>query len=122
MYTYIYNSSDGDYNKRFCKGKDTKGTLLEIEDKDDLYYDMTVNSYGEVIDLKISNDDFGLSLSDPNGLSKKDIKSDKISEPFDIHCDGTSTEPEESLVCIITKEKRYCNVFGFNYERSVENA
>ncbi len=121
--TYIYNSSNGDYTKRFCKGKDATTKELEIEDKSDFYYDITVNNYGEVLSMKIANKNFGINVSSEDGLSKKEISKDKVSDSFNIYCNGEVEEPpQESLTCIITKTNRSCRIYSFNYKRTGENA
>lgn len=122
--TYIYNTSEGDYTKRFCRGKNTTTKLIDVEEKEGLYYDITVNSYGEVTSLKVSDDTFGLTVSNSNGIKKKSIKQSDVGDSFDINCNGGVTPPDptpESLSCIITNSKRYCNVFGFTYSKSVQN-
>ena len=78
--TYIYNTSEGDYTKRFCRGKDTTTKLIDVEEKEGLYYDITVNSYGEVTSLKVSDDTFGLTVSNSNGIKKKSIKQSDVGD------------------------------------------
>lgn len=117
--TYVYNSSEGDYTKRFCRGKDTSTKLINVEEKEGLYYDITVNSYGEVVSLKVANDTYGISVSNSNGIKKKSIKQSDVGDSFDINCNGGVTPPDESLSCIITNSKRYCNVFGFSYSQNL---
>ena len=122
--TYIYNTSEGDYTKRFCRGKDTTTKLIDVEEKEGLYYDVTVNSFGEVTSLKVSDDTFGISLSNANGIKKKSIKQSDVVDAFEINCNGGVTPPDpgpEALSCIITNSKRYCNVFGFTYSKSTKN-
>jgi len=116
--TYIFRSSQGDHTKRFCVGKDTALNKMDIEDTDRLYYDITVNSYGEVISLKVSDDKFGINLSNNNGIKKKNIKVNEITDAFDINCNGGNPNPPMSLTCIITNSKRECLLFGFNYNKT----
>lgn len=115
--TYVYRSSQGDYTKRFCVGKDSATNKIELEEKEGLYYDVTVNSLGEIISLKVSDGTFGISLSNSSGIKKKQIKADAIGDAFDINCNGgTSVNPgPEHLACIITDSNRSCNVFNFSY-------
>lgn len=115
--TYVYRSSQGDYTKRFCVGKDTTTNNIELEEKEGLYYDVTVNSYGEILSLKVSNDTYGINLSNANGIKKKSIKSDAIGDAFDINCSGgSSIDPgPDKLACIITDSNRSCRVFNFSY-------
>jgi prepilin-type N-terminal cleavage/methylation domain-containing protein len=119
--TYIFRSSQGDYTKRFCVGQDSTLNKMDIEDTDRLYYDITVNSYGEVISLKVSDGTFGISMANSNGIKKKNVKTANITDAFTINCNGGSTNPNppESLSCIITNSKRECNIFNFSY--NVEN-
>ncbi len=84
--TYIYRSSNGDYNKRFCKGLDTTTNSLELENEDNLYYDITVDAYGEVLNLKIASDAYGINLSSDSGVKKKEIKNSNIIDYFEINC------------------------------------
>lgn len=114
--TYIFRSSQGDHTKRFCVGKDTALNKMDVEDTDRLYYDITVNSYGEVISLKVSDDKFGIDLSNSSGIKKKNIKTDAVTDAFDINCNGGN--PPMSLTCIITNSKRECLLFSFNYNKS----
>lgn len=86
--TYIYRSSKGDYNKRFCVGKDTTTSELDVEEKEDLYYDITVNAYGSVLSLKVSNGTYGIDISDSGGIKKKNIKASDITDGFDINCNN----------------------------------
>lgn len=113
--TYILRSSQGDRTKRFCVGKDTVLNKMDIEDNNRLYYDITVNSYGEVISLKVSDNKFGINLSDVNGIKKKNIKLDNITNAFDINCNGGN--PPTALTCIITDSKRECLLFSFSYNK-----
>lgn len=119
--TYIFNTSEGDYTKRFCRGKDTTTKLIDVEEKEGLYYDVTVNAYGEVTSLKVSDETFGLSVSNSSGIKKKSIKQSDVGDSFDINCNGGVTPPDPgptALTCIITNSKRSCNVFGFSYSNS----
>ena len=75
-------TSEGDYTKRFCRGKDTTTKLIDVEEKEGLYYDITVNSYGEVTSLKVSDDTFGLTVSNSNGIKKKSIKQSDVGDSF----------------------------------------
>lgn len=84
--TYVYRSSNGDYNKRFCVGKDSILNMLELEEKENLYYDILVNSYGEILEFKVSNEEFGINLSKNDGIKKKSIKQESISDSFEINC------------------------------------
>lgn len=115
--TYVYRSSQGDYTKRFCVGKDNTTNKIELEEKEGFYYDVTVNSYGEILSLKVSNDTYGINLSNPSGVKKKSVKSDAIGDAFDINCSGgSSVDPgPETLACIITDTNRSCRVFNFSY-------
>lgn len=116
--TYIYRSSEGDYTKRFCVGKDANLNKLDIEDTERLYYDITVNSYGEVISLKVSDGTFGINMTNSNGIKKKNVKNAHITDAFDINCNGGSSvnpNPPTSLSCIITNSIRSCNIFDFSY-------
>lgn len=110
--TYITRTSEGDYRKRFCKGKDSTINTLNVNEKDNLYYDILVNKDGEVISLKVSDDNFGITLEEP--IQKKQIEKANINESFDINCD----EPSDpmSTVCIITNTNRRCRLFNINYE------
>lgn len=121
--TYIYNTSEGDYTKRFCRGKDTTTKLLDVEEKDGLYYDISVNSYGEVVSLKVSDETFGISVSNQSGIKKKSIKQSDVGDAFDRNCNGgvTPDPGPESLTCVITNSKRSCNVFGFSYLKNTKN-
>ena len=114
--TYVYRSSQGDYTKRFCVGKDTTTNSIELEEKVGLYYDVTVNSFGEILSLKVSDGPFGINISNSNGIKKKSITGDSIQEAFDINCNGGVTPPTpEQLSCIITDSNRTCHLFNFNY-------
>lgn len=122
--TYIYNTSEGDYTKRFCRGKDTSTKLIDIEEKEGLYYDVTVNSFGEVISLKVANENYGISVSNSSGIKKKSIKQSDVGDSFEINCNGGVTPPDpgpEALLCIITNSKRSCNIFGFSYSKDAKN-
>lgn len=114
--TYIYRSSQGDYNKRFCLGKDAATNKIDIEEKEDLYYDITVNAYGQVTSLKVSDGTFGINLSNAGGIKKKSIKTDQIIDAFDINCNGGNPNPPTALTCIITDTNRECNIFDFSYD------
>lgn len=122
--TYIYRSSQGDHTKRFCVDKNGESNSIDLESKDNLYYDITLNQYGEVLDMKVSNESFGIRLSDENGIKKSSIKNAKITDAFNINCDGSVTPPSPStdLICIITNTNRGCNVFNFSYNLQNENA
>lgn len=115
--TYVYRSSNGDYSKRYCVGKDATLNKLELEDKENLYYDITVNSYGEILSFKVSNDVYGINLTNANGIKKKDINNDRITDPFDINCNGSAIipDPDDKIICTITETKRYCDLFDFSY-------
>ncbi len=118
--TYIYRSSEGDHTKRFCLGKDTTLNKIEIEEKEDLYYDITVNQYGEILSLKVTDGIYGIDMTNQNGIKKKNIKLDNITDSFDLNCNGgTPIEPPEGLSCIITNTNRECRIFNFSY--NVEN-
>lgn len=84
--TYIYRSSNGEYNKRFCKGIDQSTNLLDLENQDELYYDITVDAYGEVLKIKIAKDGYGLNINNDNGVNKKDINEKNIIDYFEIRC------------------------------------
>lgn len=116
--TYVYRSSQGDYSKRFCVGKDTTTNTVDLEEKDNFYYDITVNSLGEILSLKVSNDTYGITLDSASGIKKKNIVSNNVGEAFDINCNGgVSVDPgDDSLVCIITDSIRTCNIFNFSYQ------
>ncbi len=120
--TYIYRSSEGDYNKNFCVGKETKSNPMDIEEQEDFYYDVTVDAKGNVISLKASNERYGFTLVNSSGIKKNTIKISDITNPIDITCNGSSQLPEESLTCIITNSKRECNIFNFSYKREEEKA
>lgn len=85
--TYIYRSSNGDYKKRFCKGIDNVTNSLDLENQDNLYYDITVNAYGEVLSMKIAKDGYALNLNNDNGLQKSDIIEENIINSFEIKCE-----------------------------------
>jgi len=84
--TYISNRSTGDFDKRFCVGKDTTLKKIDVTEKDNIYYDITVNNEGKVISLKVSNELYGISLNNTEGIKKKDITTDVITESFEINC------------------------------------
>ena len=119
--SYLFNSSEGDYTKRFCKGKDTTTKLIDVDEKENFYYDITVNSFGEVISMKVSDDSYGINISG-NPLKKKNIKIDSVTKNFDIYCNGAPEVPEDSLTCIITNDKRSCSIYTFNYARKGASA
>lgn len=115
--TYIYRSSQGDYSKRFCLGKDAATNKIDIEEKEGLYYDITVNSYGQVTSLKVSDGTFGINLNNGGVIKKKHIKTDAIENAFDINCNGgVNPNPPTALTCIITNSNRECNIFDFSYD------
>jgi len=120
--TYIYRSSTGDHTKRFCSGNGGATNELDIEDNGDIFYDITVNSYGEVISMKVANSSFGLDLSDYNGIKKKNIKSDNVINSFNIDCGEVDPNPPVStLTCIITDDVRECTIFNFTYNVQTSN-
>lgn len=125
--TYIYNTSEGDYTNRFCRGKDTSTKLIDVEEKEGLYYDVTVNLFGEVTSLKVANENFSIEVSNSNGIKKKSIKQSDIKDASDtseITCNDGLVTPDpgpEALLCIITNSKRSCNIFGFSYSKDAKN-
>lgn len=84
--TYILNTSEGDFTKRFCVGNDTTTKELNVDEKENFYYDVLLNNKGEVIYLKVSNENYGFFLNDENGIKKKNIKTSNITENFIINC------------------------------------
>lgn len=86
--SYISNSSEGDFTKRFCVGKDTTLKTINITEKDNLYYDITVDKEGKVISLKVSNESNGIVINNNNGIKKKDITNEIITESFEINCNN----------------------------------
>lgn len=84
--TYITRSELGDTSKRFCAGINNDNNTLDINNKSKLYYDILVDEYGTVIDMKISNETYGMSLSNTNGIKKKDITIEKITDKIEINC------------------------------------
>ncbi len=121
--TYIYRSSEGDYTKTFCVGKDGNKNPMDVEEKENFYYNVTVDEYGNVLSLQVSNDKYGINLSDASGLKKKDVKLSKVGDPMEVTCGAGAVLPEDDkLVCIITDTKRECRLFDFSYEVPNEKA
>lgn len=80
--TYISRSSDGDYRTKFCKS-DSNMNLLDMSDKQDIYYNIDVNTDGEVIRMEIMNKKYYIIVENINGIKKNDIKIDDIVDSKD---------------------------------------
>ncbi len=80
--TYISRSSDGDYRTKFCKS-DSNTNLLDMSDKQDIYYNIDVNTDGEVIRMEIMNKKYYIIVENINGIKKSDIKIDDIVDSKD---------------------------------------
>ena len=113
--TYISRVTEEDYSKRFCVGQDKTTNPLEIAEKKNLWYDVLVNSDGEVIGIKVMNNKFNITLSNEVGINKKNIKIDAIRENTSSDYLYCEVAPVSSLYCIIDDNIRKCYIWPFDY-------
>lgn len=113
--TYMYNVSEGNTNKRFCYGKDSSNNLLDKSEKNDLYYDVYVDSDGVPISILVLSDNFKYTISDSNGIKRSDISANDIvnAENDLIECDKNTNN--NLLSCKINETKRKCHIIPFDY-------
>ena len=88
----IYNSAyttfllRDDGRTRYCGGNDKTLNALDITNGENVYYDITLNDDGEVLSLKVSDKEYGISLSG-NPITASLIKVDDITDKFTINCE-----------------------------------
>ena len=88
----IYNSAyttfllRDDGKTRYCVGNDKTLNALDITNGENVYYDVTLNDDGEVLSLKVSDKEYGISLSG-NPITASLIKVDDITDKFTINCE-----------------------------------
>lgn len=85
--TYITRSNEGDTNKMFCNVNSTSKNLLDTQEQKELLYNIKVDNDGRVVELNISNETYGLSLKNSNGIKKKDITIEEITDKIEIKCE-----------------------------------
>lgn len=111
--TYLYNSDEGNTNKNFCDSSNP----INIEVPDEYKYSVTVDSYGSVNKITVSNGELLFTLSKTN-MKKSDIKKDSIEESTaTVTCEGISY----STGCVITNVNKTCKLYSFDYLRSSYN-
>lgn len=78
----IYNEATNTYladgtSKRFCAGKDTIIRSLGL-DSDNIYYDVEVDNFGNVISIKVTDGEYYYSLTPGSVIKKSDIDKSEI--------------------------------------------
>lgn len=111
--TYLYNADEGNTSKSFCHSSNP----LNIDVGDDIKYSVTVDNYGAVNKITVSNGKLLFTLTKAN-MKKSDIKKDNIEESTaTVTCEGISY----STGCIITDTNKTCRIYSFDYLRNNYN-
>lgn len=112
--SYLYNADEGNTNKSFCHSNNP----LNVDAGEDIKYSVTVDSYGAVSKISVSNGKLLFTLSKAN-MQKSDISKNSIQESTaTVTCEGISY----STGCIITDTNKTCRIYSFDYLRNSYNA
>lgn len=73
--TYFFNASKGNYEKTFTNANNP----LKVDVDDEIKYKVTVNEDGEVLEIKVTNNDFYYTKTSDK-IKKSEIKKSDIKE------------------------------------------